>query len=192
MHYMHTNTNTQNFSWFQLPGKLLERFPRKAKEPRSVGDHLYKLDIYKPMGLGRMHPRLPRGLANVSAKPHFNIFDGSWSLREVPADWKRANITPIYKKGKKEDLGNYRWVSLTWVPRKIMEWVLMEAISRHEGEGNWEKPTPTSVRSTLSHCHQFTVYFVIASIKTREADLTHEDQGKEGMKENLQVSLCHL
>ena len=69
----------------------------------------------------------------------------------------------------------------------------MEAISRHEGEDdNWEKPTHTSANSTLSHCQQFIACFVIASVETWEADLTREDQGKEGMKEILQVSLCHL
>lgn len=189
-HALYADHYIQNYSWFQL--QLLKRFHRRAKELRSVGDHLYKLDTYKPTGLGRVYLRLPRGLANITVKPRFNIFDRSWSSGEVPADWKRANITPIHRKGKKEDLGNYRWVSPTWDPWKIMEWVLMEAISRHEGEDNWEKSTPTSANSTLSQCQQFVVCFIIVSIEVWEADRTCEDQGKEGMKENLHISLCYL
>ncbi|KAJ7425688.1 RNA-directed DNA polymerase from mobile element jockey-like protein [Pitangus sulphuratus] len=40
------------------------------------------------------------------------IFKKSWRMGEVPDDWRKANVTPIFKKRKKEDSGNYQSVSL--------------------------------------------------------------------------------
>ncbi|GAB0210381.1 mitochondrial enolase superfamily member 1, partial [Grus japonensis] len=55
----------------------------------------------------------------------------SWRLGEVPGDWRKVNVTPIFKKGKKENPGNYRLVSLTSVLGKVMEQLILETISRH-------------------------------------------------------------
>ncbi|KAJ7413875.1 hypothetical protein BTVI_42154 [Pitangus sulphuratus] len=43
-------------------------------------------------------------------------FERSWESGEVPVNWKLSNVVPIFKKGKKDDPGNYRPVSLTSVP----------------------------------------------------------------------------
>ncbi|KAJ7415416.1 hypothetical protein WISP_78461 [Willisornis vidua] len=99
----------------------------------AVSDLLKHLDPQKSMGPDRVHSRMMRELVKELAKPLSIIYQQSWLSGEVPNDWKVANVTPIHKKGCKEDLGNYRPVSLTLVPGKVMEQIILSAITQDLG-----------------------------------------------------------
>ncbi|KAK4823544.1 hypothetical protein QYF61_003176 [Mycteria americana] len=104
------------------PPELEDRYREQNEAPiiqgEVVSDLLHPLDTHNPMGPDGIHPRVWRELAKVLTKPHSILYHQSWLTREVPVDWRLADVTPIYKKDRKEDLGNYRPVSLTSVPDK--------------------------------------------------------------------------
>ncbi|GAB0205687.1 mitochondrial enolase superfamily member 1 [Grus japonensis] len=86
------------------------------------------------MGPNGMHPRVLRELADVIVRPLSIIFERSWRTGEVPEDWRKASVTLVFKKGKKEDPGNYRPVSLTSIPGKVMEQLILGVINKHVEE----------------------------------------------------------
>ncbi|GAB0184184.1 hypothetical protein GRJ2_000884000 [Grus japonensis] len=88
--------------------KVLQKEDVPLVEEDWVREHLGKLNIHQSMGPDGMHPRVLRELADVIARPLPIILERSWRTGEVPEDWRKANVTPVSKKGKKEDPGNYR------------------------------------------------------------------------------------
>ena len=70
-------------------------------------------------------------MADVVAELLCFIFEKSWLLNEIPSVWKKVNITPIFKKRRKDDPENYRLVSLTSVPGKIVEQSVLVTILKH-------------------------------------------------------------
>ena len=47
-----------------------------------------------------------------------------WTTEEVPADWKKAVIVLIHKKGNKVICSNYRRISLLSIPSKVYTRIL--------------------------------------------------------------------
>ena len=58
------------------------------------------------------------------------------SLEEgiTPGDWKKANVAPVFKKGSRSLPSNYRPISLTSIPCKILEHIISSQINRHLAE----------------------------------------------------------
>lgn len=80
------------------------------------------------MGPDGIHTGVLKELSDVIVGPLFIIFQLSWDPGEVLVNWSLGNVVSIFKQGKREYPGNYRSVSLTLVPGKIMEKVILQII----------------------------------------------------------------
>ena len=59
------------------------------------------------------------------------IFNSFLESGQVPEDWRVPNVTTLFKKGSREQLGNYRPVSLTSVVGKVLETLIKDRMRNH-------------------------------------------------------------
>ena len=72
-----------------------------------------------------------RETARSIASPLANVFQKSLACGRLPQDWKLGSVTPIFKKGDRSLPGNYRPVSLTSVPCKVLESLIRDQLVEH-------------------------------------------------------------
>ncbi len=95
-------------------------------QKQKINNLLEKLDVRKAMGPDGVSAWTLRECREQLVEPIWYVINSSLKEGRVPKQWKRANIVPIYKGGKKTEPQNYRPVSLTSVVGKICEIVIKE------------------------------------------------------------------
>jgi hypothetical protein len=106
----------------------LEKVTVTEKAVREKIKNLKPFSAAGPDGIG---PQLLQEVREEVLPALTTIFRQSLSTGEVPEDWRRANVTPIFKKGKKTDPGNYRPVSLTSICCRILESIIRDSLMDH-------------------------------------------------------------
>ena len=119
-------------------------------DEQSVLKEIDKIKETKAPGPDKLSPYLLKKLKENLAEPLTIIYNRSLQECEVPTDWKKANITPIFKKGSKQSPGNYRPISLTSIPGKILESIVKREITKHLEQNNLIYETQHGFRSGKS------------------------------------------
>ena len=92
---------------------------------------LKKLKPGKSPGPDGLHPRILKEAGDEIAPALTIIYKASMMNGTLPDEWLCANVSPIYKKGKKFVAGNYRPVSLTCIACKMLESIIREEIMKY-------------------------------------------------------------
>ena len=92
---------------------------------------LTNLNASKAAGPDQLSGRLLKATARESAEILQVIFQRSIDEGVLPEDWKKALITPVYKKASRSNPANYRPVSLTCISCKLLEHIVNRHILNH-------------------------------------------------------------
>jgi Reverse transcriptase (RNA-dependent DNA polymerase) len=98
---------------------------------KKVKAKIRKLRADGAAGPDKMGPFLLKQLADEIAWPLSIVMRTSLRDGDVPEDWRTTNVTPVFKKGARNDPGNYRPVSLTSVSCRLMESIVKDQIIKH-------------------------------------------------------------
>ena len=92
---------------------------------------LSNINPNKAQGPGGIHGRILKMCSHSLADPLCHIYKLSYNSGYLPKEWKLANVVPVFKKGDKGDVENYRPISLTCLVMKVFERVIKETLLIH-------------------------------------------------------------
>ena len=127
---------------------------------------LSSLKTNKASGPDEVPCRILKQLADDIAPSLCYPFNQSLTQGTVPDDWKKAKVTPIFKKGNIHLPENYRPVSLTCICCKLLEHIVCSNVRSHLDSNNILSSSQHGFRSChscesqlLITLHDFTTYW---------------------------------
>eukprot|EP00745_Piridium_sociabile_P041733 TRINITY_DN82982_c0_g1_i5.p1 TRINITY_DN82982_c0_g1~~TRINITY_DN82982_c0_g1_i5.p1 ORF type:complete len:1008 (+),score=211.04 TRINITY_DN82982_c0_g1_i5:126-3026(+) len=154
---------------------------------------LTNLNPGKASGPDNISPRVLKELSGEIAPILTTIYTASLQQGTVPKDWREAIVTPIFKKGEHYEPSNYRPVSLTSVPCKVMEHIVVSHLMKHLESNQILSPRQHGFRKHRS-CETQLLEFSEQMTETMETGLQSDvivmDFAKAFDKVNHSL-LCH-
>ena len=94
----------------------------------TVHKILANINSNKAQGPDKVHGKVLKTCAVSLAYPLSIIFNTCFETGQLPLEWKTANIVPIFKKGSKSNVENYRPISLTSLIMKAFERIIRDEL----------------------------------------------------------------
>ena len=94
-------TFTSEYGTAEIPPLNAEQLCDISFTETEVFEALAPLKPNKAPGPDNIHSQVLKNCAESLTKPLFSLFTQSVDTGILPGDWRRANVTPIFKKGPK-------------------------------------------------------------------------------------------
>ena len=150
--------------------KIINSENHNFMTPERVENCLKNLKTKNCEGPDRMPLRILKDGASVLSGPMSVLFHKIYEKKEIPEQWKVSKIIPLHKKGKKEELENYRPIANLCSITKVYEKLILLRLEEIEKENGidltgFEQHGFKKKRSTI------TAGLTLQSIIAREMDM---------------------
>ena len=145
----HRSSARSFFKWLpqiDRPGK----FKLRKITVSEVRKALKELKSKKATGVDGIPSRLFKDGSDALASPLSVIFNLTIQENVIPAEWKKAKVTPLHKSGTKDDPRNYRPISVLPVVYKVLERLIHKQLASYFHDHN----LLCKSKSSLEECTQ--------------------------------------
>ena len=117
-------TREHNTTLLKTTKHAKDTIPAIIIRPEGVEKLLKQLNPSKASGPDGIPNRILKECSKQLAPGLASIYQKSINTGSLPSNWPNANITCLFKNGDKHAAENYRPVSLTSVPCKLLEHII--------------------------------------------------------------------
>ena len=121
--------NTSRLPDFQLICD--SELPTPSFEEYDIFNILTKVDCNKATGPDNISNELLKNTSVGLAYPLMKLINKSLEASIFPSCWKNANVIPVHKKNRRDDITNYRPISLLPNASKVMEKLIYVKLNEH-------------------------------------------------------------
>jgi len=138
----------------------------------------------------QLSPRLLKAVDDEIAYPVATIFRKSLDSGVASRDWKTANVTltPLFKKGSRHQMSNYRPVSLTSQIGKVAESVLCGELVQHLQRNDYWQDAAKRQTTGIEFNHRTKIWFFAPHARCTDSRQTWQGRRARGSARLCKIS----
>ena len=127
--YYHESVYTIIQSCNRRPSDDTSQFKFHVLEPKQIEVALSNLDSNKTTGHDLIPPKILKSASRELSLPLADLYNRCIESCDWPLHWKKGDWVPVFKKDNKQDIKNYRPVTVLTVIGKVFEQLLSKQLT---------------------------------------------------------------